>query len=203
MALLLLVPAALSFLFWDRPVSTAVAEGPVAMRRMASRVGDVFNGDHLVLALLVLSLLAALGRARRLLRVLLLLLGSVLVAALSVHLLKMGFGRLRPEAWLDRAEFGFGGWDAPRWRYRYNSFPSGHASAYGALLRGLWLHAPRLALVAAPFLLFFASCRVLTNSHFISDVLFGLLFGALMADSVHGAWSRGRARRANQSDPRR
>src|SRR5258708_4318051 len=62
----------------------------------------------------------------------------------------------------------------PHW----NSFPSGTATISAALVATVWLVAPRLRLPSAFVAAFLCSGVVITNGHWLSDVMAGVFLGA-------------------------
>jgi len=106
---------------------------------------------------------------------------SVAAAGLLANLLKVICGRYRPGLYFDQGLWGFTGFSVG---YDLNSFPSGHAAVAGALATGLALAFPRgwpafaLAGLAVGF------TRVMTGSHWLSDVIVGLYLGAITAHAL-------------------
>jgi len=101
----------------------------------------------------------------------------VAASGLLTDLFKVLVGRMRPlhaEHVLDFAPLAFGG-------YRNYSFPSGHATVMGAMgfvfaIGPRWLRAPALVATLA-----IAVSRVMVNAHYPSDVVAGLIVGAMVA----------------------
>ncbi|MEQ1839156.1 MAG: phosphatase PAP2 family protein [Verrucomicrobiales bacterium] len=94
-------------------------------------------------------------------------------AGILVQLPKFVFGRPRPHFNLPD-QFA---WFHPEW----NSFPSGHAAHWFALVGALWAFSPRLSLMVIPLAVTVSLARVLALAHYPSDLLagagFGLFFG--------------------------
>lgn len=103
---------------------------------------------------------------------------SVAAAGLLTNLLKFICGRYRPGMYFDEGLWGFTGFSAG---YDLNSFPSGHSAVAGALAMGLSLAFPRGWPVFAAAGLLVGFTRVMTGSHWLSDVIVGLYLGALTA----------------------
>lgn len=62
-----------------------------------------------------------------------------------------------------------------------NAFPSAHVAGAVAALGIAWLHRPRLALALTPFTLLLCLGAVYARYHYVSDVVAGILVGALAA----------------------
>jgi membrane-associated phospholipid phosphatase len=106
---------------------------------------------------------------------------AVGAAGLMTDLLKIILGRTRPKLLFADGSYDFTwfGWRADHW-----SFPSGHAATAAALMTALWCLWPR------PFWLYVAGAalvavsRVITDQHYLSDVLAGAAIGVLVARGV-------------------
>lgn len=77
---------------------------------------------------------------------------------------------------------------------RGDAFPSGHATFMGALALGVFLQNRKWGLIFILGAISVALARVLANVHSLTDILAGLLFGALVAIIVwvvyHGIYPR-------------
>ncbi len=62
--------------------------------------------------------------------------------------------------------------------HRWNSFPSGTATISAAIVATLWLAAPRLRLPSLFLAVLVCSAVVVTNGHWVSDVIAGAFLGA-------------------------
>ena len=62
-----------------------------------------------------------------------------------------------------------------------DAFPSGHATFMGALAFGIFLQKRKLGLIFILGAIIVSLARVLANVHWPTDVIVGLLFGALVA----------------------
>jgi membrane-associated phospholipid phosphatase len=99
---------------------------------------------------------------------------SVALAGLTTDLVKALLGRFRPKLFLIDGSYGF---DFLHVQADYLSFPSGHATTAFALATAfslLWARPAALYFLVATGI---AASRVLSNTHFVSDVLAGALVG--------------------------
>jgi len=92
-------------------------------------------------------------------------------------LCKLVFGRINTRVWLvnqgsDDFHWFHGGGD-------YSSFPSGHMAIFTAFLAAVWLFYPRYRYISAGFLLGLAVALVITDYHFVSDVIAGAYLGLI------------------------
>ncbi|HML10811.1 MAG TPA: phosphatase PAP2 family protein [Stellaceae bacterium] len=98
--------------------------------------------------------------------------GSGLVA----DLLKIVIGRTRPKLLFDGGAYGFSwfGFRADHW-----SFPSGHATTIAALMTALWCLWPRPLWLYVAAAVMVAASRVITDQHYLSDVIAGAAIGVV------------------------
>jgi membrane-associated phospholipid phosphatase len=92
-------------------------------------------------------------------------------------ILKLVFGRTSTRAWLEnRASDGFhwfhGGGD-------YSGFPSGHMTVFSAFFSAVWLFYPRYRFACVGLSLVLAAALIITDYHFLSDVIAGAYLGLL------------------------
>jgi lipid A 4'-phosphatase len=99
---------------------------------------------------------------------------SVALAGLTTDLIKALLGRMRPKLFLRDASYGF---DFLHTKADYLSFPSGHATTAFALATAFGLLWPRPAALYFLAAAAVAASRVLSNAHWLSDVLVGALVG--------------------------
>ena len=100
---------------------------------------------------------------------------AVIVAGLSAQVLKHLVGRARPRLNLSPAEF-----MGPTFDSDWHSFASGHAAtsfALAAVLSARWPHASVLFYGLACFI---AVGRIISGSHYASDVLGGMALGLMV-----------------------
>jgi membrane-associated phospholipid phosphatase len=100
------------------------------------------------------------------------------VAGIGVWFIKIPFGRARPELYLQDNIYGFEWFEI---HHKLTSFPSGHTVTVISSTVALSLLFPRLRYILIPFGIAVAFSRVVGTQHYISDVLFGLFLGTLVA----------------------
>lgn len=103
---------------------------------------------------------------------------AVPLAFILKQVLKDFFGRTNARVWLlhpNRLGFHWfhGGGD-------YAGFPSGHMAVFTVLMLGVSRHFPRLRIVCAVLLLMLALALILTQYHFISDIIAGAYLGLIV-----------------------
>jgi membrane-associated phospholipid phosphatase len=101
---------------------------------------------------------------------------SAIWALAAEFVCKQIFGRAWPDpAYIENHLYGFrflnGG---PSW----NSFPSGTATISAAIVATVWLVAPRLRLPSVLLAVLLCGGAVVTNGHWLSDVIAGAFLGA-------------------------
>lgn len=176
-SLFLLLLAAASYALWDRAVAEWAFRLPRSWANAARRLSALGEGVYwmiLVFAIGVTGVVrkrpaVAVWAGRTVL--------AIAAAGIAANLLKVVAGRARPRA-LDSGVWGF---HFLEFGYRFNSFPSGHAAIAAAVAASICLTRPAAWPLAAGLWVALAGGRVLTGSHFVSDVLAGGAVGiALM-----------------------
>lgn len=89
--------------------------------------------------------------------------------------LKFVFGRTETRIWLSGCSSDNFHWF--HWGAGYQSFPSGHMMVFCALFAALWIYYSRYRPVYAGFILLLAAALVLTDYHYLSDVIAGGYLG--------------------------
>jgi lipid A 4'-phosphatase len=184
----ILLSCAVSFVLLDRPVALWVAQFDPALRNAASRFSDLGLSTGWLIGSALLALAgflaarwstdaAAQRRWRSYALAPLFVFASVAVAGLTTDLVKALAGRFRPKLFFADGRYGF---DFLHTRADYVSFPSGHATTGFALATALTLLWPRPAAAYVAVALAIAASRVLSNAHWLSDVLAGSLVGVLV-----------------------
>ena len=193
--MVLLIVAAYSFV--DRPFSTWAN----AWHRPAFGVDLTYLAD-LPLPLASVVLLGSM--VWRLPRPVVAAAVATLAALALKDELKFAFGRPWPDtwthgnpSWIRNHVFGFFPFHGGA---GYASFPSGHTTAITAPCAVLWRAAPRFRPIAALLVALVAGGLLVSDYHFVSDVLAGLGLGAGVASVVWRAI--GRPRPTAQSTPK-
>jgi undecaprenyl-diphosphatase len=93
--------------------------------------------------------------------------------------LKLSTSRSRP--YVKVVEQAQPGWPRPNVRQNLQSFPSGHTSFTAGFFGVLFFANWRLGLLCLPIPLFIGFTRIFLGAHFFSDVICGLILGALAA----------------------
>lgn len=100
------------------------------------------------------------------------------VAFTAKSVLKFVFGRINTREWLvTQGQYGF------HWFQGggvHNGFPSGHMTVFTALIAVVWRLHPRYRRGCGAFLLLMAVALVVTDYHFVSDVIAGAYLGLVI-----------------------
>jgi len=168
----------ISYYTLDLPLTVELHDMSPTLKRITEYVTELGSSTWYLLALPPLILVAWLARRRALAGVLLHLFLAVAAAGLLSNALKFLFGRYRPGIYFDHGLWGFNGFELG---YNVNSFPSGHSAVIGAVAAALALALPRAWPACLALALIVGFTRVMTGSHWLSDVVAGLYLGALAA----------------------
>lgn len=161
-------------------------EGNWYVRIFFFRITGIGNGTWVLLLTAVAGLILSvskwdlLERPKRLKRIshyadLNFVFFSVLLSGLLVYLLKNIIGRARPKL---QSELGAVAFEPGSFEYAYASFPSGHSTTLGALCMAVALLFPAMRWPLLFVALLGGLSRVVVFSHYPSDVIAGLAFGA-------------------------
>ncbi len=177
----------------DRPVACWVDTWSRDMRELADSVTWLGEASYYVIALSILATAAWIVGRRKYLPTLLYPLITLAISGILVNLIKVVLARSRPNSPVFDMHFAFFRLD-----YELNGFPSGHAATMGAVCMLLSMFWPRFWPMWLTFGLVVASSRIFTLSHYLSDVIVGGYFGAIMPWLVLALWRRleGRVRPA-------
>ena len=109
--------------------------------------------------------------------------------------MKFAFGRTwplhgHPSLLIDGA-YGFNFFTA---NPQFAAFPSGHTASVSAIAGVLWAIYPRFRLVYAAGVTAIAIALVVSDFHFLSDVLAGGFLGVSVALGMLAAWESGKSR---------
>lgn len=104
------------------------------------------------------------------------MLGCVLIATLSILVLKIVFGRARPDLFFSEGKYGFY-WLA--FERLYWSFPSAHAVTVTSLACGLGVLIPRYFSIFLSLAMLVILTRIALCQHYLSDVMTGFYLGIL------------------------
>jgi membrane-associated phospholipid phosphatase len=108
--------------------------------------------------------------------------GAVLPAAYLVKtLLKFPFGRTSPRSWLLQNQPLKFHW----FKMWSSSFPSGHMVVFVAFGTAILIYYPQYRNLVLIFLILLGAALVLTDYHFLSDVIAGACFGIMTTFSVY------------------
>jgi len=107
---------------------------------------------------------------------------AVPVAYFVKMLLQYVFGRTNIKAWLSSGKPLQFAWFTPL--SQSPCFPSGHMTVFSAFFVAVWYYYPRCRPIAAIALLALASALILTNYHFLSDIIAGFFCGVLVTTVV-------------------
>jgi len=118
---------------------------------------------------------------------------SLLATEVIKDQLKFAFGRTWPDSWapgilsfIHDNQFGFHFFHGGR---SFESFPSGHAAAVAAVMSVLWIMFPRLRAGCAICIAAADLGLVLSNLHFISDVVVGTFVGISVGLFTIALWN--------------
>lgn len=111
------------------------------------------------------------------------ILSTTILSGILVNIVKVIFGRARPQLYADEQLYGFfwGKMDV-----LYRSFPSGHATTAIAVWLAFALLFPRYRLWLITIGILIALSRVLLTQHYLSDVLVGGWLGAMTTLILYG-----------------
>lgn len=184
-----LLLSAVSYLYLDAPIAIWIDENIRSHAGFHAYTSDI--PDFLPLSVIVISAFSWAGywylRSAKIFteqRYFFLVVGLVLPLSFVVKtLLKLVFGRIETRIWLtDHSLDGmhwFGGGDG------LDGFPSGHTLVYITLFFAFWQFYPKYRFLYLVGLISMAIALILTNYHFLSDVISGAYFGWVVYGAVN------------------
>lgn len=108
---------------------------------------------------------------------------AIPAAFITKNVMKFVFGSVNPRVWLHRPRLSgfhwFGGGDI------YKAFPSGHMAVFTAITISAWRFFPRCRPYCPIFLALLGGALVVTNYHFLSDVIAGAYIGVCVEAVSH------------------
>ena len=189
LALLAVLFTAFSYFYLDARIALFVEQQlqrSALLKQAVSNIPDLLL--HMVVAITVLSWAGYFilkrrgthGREMKVLRAL----GTVVPAAfLAKDVLQYVFGRSDPHVWvlyhLPPRFYWFHGDTG------YGCFPSGHMTVFTALMTTLSRYYPRYRRVIFVLLFLLALALIVTNYHFLGDVVAGAILGAAVAFGIN------------------
>ena len=161
----------------DRFVAAWVrAQEPDGLRQLAMAVSWVgARGIYPITAALLLVWFWRFRPDRKGWRACLWVLTAEAAAAVLVRVLKVVFGRYRPDQALA------GQFEYFQLRSKGHSFPSGHTADAAAVATVLWFVYPRLRPVYVGWVVVMALARIGAAQHFVADAMIGAALGILCA----------------------
>lgn len=176
----------LAFLVLDGPVGAGETQISPYVRQFGGIITDIGRSWWILVVSAILGISAYLYSRRagnlrsRLQRLRLAQIGayvflSVASASLTVNIVKSVVGRARPLGFADHGKFSFSPFTTD---FLWESFPSGHSTAIGAMAMAFALLMPRYRLPLGIAAVWLAMTRVMIGVHYPSDVIVGLAWGS-------------------------
>ena len=140
--------------------------------RIVSRVGDW--PAHAIAGAIGFAIAFAI-ESKAWMRIFLAMLIALALAGVTTRAIKVATGRARPSVNAEAQ------WNGPQFSSKYHAFPSGHTASSTAFFVALFLARRR---IGAPLLLIptlIAMSRLIVGAHYLSDVTFAAILGAICA----------------------
>jgi membrane-associated phospholipid phosphatase len=169
-----------SVFFIDQPLTLWCAKLSPDIHTFAERFSWLIAPETYFVALPILYLLLFYLFGEKKARILLYFIVGLSCAMLTTDLLKVLFGRTRPEEWFTQHYYGFAWFGMNE---LYWSFPSGHATTIGSLMGTITYFRPQRIYLWITIAILLSFVRVIGLNHFFSDILAGILVGFLI---THG-----------------
>lgn len=189
LGLLVIAISILCILFIDYPVMYFMAKHQDGLvREIFYRLTDVGHGTPYFSITLFLLLAATVckyfdihwlepEKLNKIIIISLFLLAALIVAGITTHILKIFFGRWRPDTMIYS---GLSGFSLVNFAHDAKSFPSGHSQLIWTVAVSLILIYPRFLIIYLVTAILVSFSRVMLNQHFVSDVIFGAYLGAVV-----------------------
>jgi len=140
--------------------------------QVVSRFGDW--PEHVAVGVCLLGFAWWRGK-RRWARVFLAMLVACALAGAAARVIKVTAGRARPSVKTEMT------WSGPRLSEKYHAFPSGHTASSAAFFLVLVIASWRIGLPTLIIPLLIGFSRMYVAAHYLSDVVFALILGAICA----------------------
>lgn len=166
----------LSYLFFDIPIAEHFKGSSPSLKRVARLISDLIDSDHQLFVWPILFFcFRLLWNKEQVANRCLLLVMSIPMSDLLSGLIKFILGRARPIMLFSSEQFGFTYFSRED---AFQSMPSGHACAIGAICGAFSCFYPKATFPLYILALFLAfSARVVQTKHYLSDIIAGIAIG--------------------------
>ena len=108
---------------------------------------------------------------------------AVPLAFVLKTVLKIAVGRINTRFWLRHPDY-------PQFHWlnggnHYDGFPSGHIAVFAAFAAAVWIFYPKCRILSAVLLSVLAIALIVTDYHFVSDIIAGACLGLAVHSAVH------------------
>lgn len=165
----------------DLPITLYFAKAPKYLRQLADIVNTLTAPEVNLTAWPVLFFCFFYLLRKKKTNFLIFFVIAVPTCILSVDILKVIFGRARPEEWLRHGIYGF------TWlgtKQKYFSFPSAHAATIGAVMGVLASFRPKATPLWLTLALVVSFARVIGLEHYFSDIVAGVLISFFLSQGI-------------------
>lgn len=178
----------LSYFFFDKPVAYYFHTHASSLQPLAELISDIIDPFTLLIALPILFFLnRSFWKKEKLTEPLKLLVFALPFSFLITKIFKFLLARDRPKRLFSEGLYGFHfiGSATPEF-----SFPSGHACMIGAIMGAIACFLPRYTFHLITLGLVLSFSRVIEGDHFLSDVIVGVILGALVSQLLYIAMKK-------------
>jgi membrane-associated phospholipid phosphatase len=112
---------------------------------------------------------------------------GVLVSGIACSILKIIFGRARPDEFYSLSMYGFYWF---KFNAYYWSFPSGHSTTFWTVMLGLCVIKPRWSTFFIILGVFISLMRVFLAKHYLSDIIAGFYLALISVHEVRAFYQR-------------